>query len=183
MQIEPTAEWLQGVSLELFRYLDEGASYDPDSPYPTSGGRFDDGKRPTLYLASSREGAVAEFLRRHPEFLGMQDFLRIRVFAVRVHVTKRCLDLRWDDLSRRAGIELVRLMSNDRDGAIRYAYSRTVADLVDAEAGIAFPSAAYAPPTWCLVLFGHEGERWRSEGFSPVTRPAVDPAAVSVLPA
>ncbi len=181
MLIEPAAEWLSGGPLVIYRYLEAAATYDPDSPYQTSGGRFDNGRRLTVYLASSPEGAVAEYLRRNPEFLALQDFLRIRVFEVRVHVQGRCLDIRTDSQASLAGVELATLTSDDPDESARYGYWRGVADAVNEEAGIAYPSAAHAPPAWCLVLFGAEGDRWVSQGFMEIPRPTVDAKAVNVL--
>jgi RES domain-containing protein len=179
--IEPTADWLTGGPLNLYRYLEAGAGYAPDSPYATSGGRFDNGRRLTVYLASSPEGAVAEFLRRHPELLALQEFLRIQVFEVRVRIVGRCLDIRSPDQASQAGVDLTTLASDHPDEAVRYGYWRELADLVNAEAGIAYPSAAHQRPASCLVLFGSEGERWVSEGFEEIPRPTVDTAAVIAL--
>jgi RES domain-containing protein len=182
VRIESTADWLPHGSYRLYRYLPDRVGYDPDSPYATSGGRFDDGRRPTLYLASSPEGAIAEFLRRHPELMEFQDALRIQVFEVRVRVHACCLDVRFPDRAAAAGIDLARLLSNDSDETQRYEYSREVAASPEIDAGIAYPSAAHAAPAWCLVLFGPEGGGWSSEGFESVTRPWVNPVNVSTIP-
>ncbi|MGY1747151.1 RES family NAD+ phosphorylase [Blastococcus sp. SYSU D00695] len=183
MQIQSGADWLPQGRYQFYRYLDSGAGYDPDSPYATSGGRFDDGVRETIYLASTPEGAVAEYLRRHPELFEMQDALRINVHEVRVRIEERCLDVRSEDKAARAGVDLPRLLSNHPHEHERYAYSRDVAASPGIGIGIAYPSAAHAAPAWCLVLFGQAGAGWVSEGFERVPRPWVDPKDVTTIPA
>ena len=161
-----------------FRFLPERADYDPASPWIGSG-RFDDGRRLTLYLADAPEAAVAEFLRRHPELLYLQDALKIRVFEIEVVSDQRLLDVRVDADARAVGIEPDRLVSSDLDESIRYAECRELAARVEAECiGIGYPSAALrSDHHWNMVLFGPPGD-WTAERVREVTPPRVVPGEV-----
>ncbi len=180
----PDAEvWCPPTDGAEYRYLAEGATYAPDSPWNGGAGRFDNGRRYTLYLANTPEGAVAEFLRRHPEFLGLQDVLRIRVFRVGATTLRRCRDVRDDAKAAASGITIERLTSNDADEARRYRECRELAARSEDGAGITYPSAArQVAGSWCVVLFGEEGDRWSSAGWVEVARPHVNPAEVTPLP-
>lgn len=175
--------WIIFGTATLYRVLGAEAAYSPDDPFPSTTGRFSDGIRKVLYLAASPEGAVAEWLRQHPEFLTMQDALRIRVNAVGIEVpVVLMLDVRTAAQAAKIPFPFERLRSSDSNEATRYAECRDLAADSDASAGIAFPSAAYdATGAWNVVLFGPRGDRWLSTGHVPVSRPNVPPDLVRLI--
>lgn len=176
----PRRWWVVG-RLSTYRYVPAEATYDPGSPWAGSG-RFDDGKRLTLYVADAPQTAVAEFLRRHPEFLDLQDALRIRVYEVIVITEDRVLDVRTPADAAAAGITHARLVSSESDEKTRYVECRALADTTQAECiGIAYPSAALDAEHWSLVLFGPRGDAWTSEPAREVPRPFVSPGDVAVI--
>lgn len=177
------ALWVTLGTVTVYRALDAAASYEPDDPFASSGGRFSDGHRKVLYLAQTPEGAIAEWLRQHPEFLAMQAALRVRVSQVEVDVAAvDALDVRTPAQASKIPFPYDRLRSSDRDPTLRYVECRELASDCDASAGIAAPSAAYdAAGAWNVVLFGDRGNRWASLGHTPVDRPTVDPASVRLL--
>lgn len=173
-----TAQWLPEASYQLYRYIRAGAEYEPDAPFASRGGRFDNGVRPTLYLAHTPEGALAEFFKRNPELLKYQDGLRLEMYEVSVRIGARCLDVRSEEAAHLANVDLPRLMSNAPDEAERYSYSREVADALEEESGLAYPSAALVAPAWNIVLFGLAGNGWWPEGYKQIPLPHVDPLGV-----
>jgi RES domain-containing protein len=158
-----------------YRYLQAEADWDAWSPYPTTGGRFDVDEVPTLYLAQSPEGAVAEYLHRHPEFIGMELSLVLRVWELAIDLMDNALDVRDAPAQASVGISLDRLNSQDADSSARYAECRVLAGLaINANlVGIAYPSAAAAwPKAWNLVLFGaSDPSRWSAIGVQTVSPP------------
>jgi RES domain-containing protein len=175
--------WTVLGAVNLFRVLDAAAAYAPDDPFASTGGRFSDGTRKVLYLAASPEGAVAEWLRHHPEFLLMQDALRVRVSSVGVDVPAQLtLDVRTKAQAERIPFPFERLRSSDADEDVRYAECRELALDSEGSAGIAFPSAAYgADGAWNVVLVGEQGDRWVSTGHAAVDRPEVPPHLVQLI--
>jgi RES domain-containing protein len=175
--------WLTLGRITVYRILDAAAPYEPDDPFASSGGRFSNGHRKVLYLAQSPEGAVAEWLRQHPEFLQLQAALRVRVSQVEVDVPLVVtLDVRTPSQTAKIPFPFDRLRSSEADPAVRYNECRDLADECDGSAGIASPSAAYeAPGAWNVVLFGERGDRWSSLGHAPVDRPDVEPALIRLI--
>lgn len=165
-----------------FRYLAEDVVRRPDSPWHGEG-RFDNGIRYTLYLAETPEGAAAEYYRRHPEFLGLQDYVKIRVYQLDMELPEPHLDVRTRPLAVRAEIDFERLVSNDADPNLRFKECRELADDVELTAGfgLAYPSAARQHES-NLVTFGEASAHWSTYGIDEVARPVVDPASVQVLP-
>lgn len=176
--------WVILGVISAYRVLDGRATYAPDDPFPSTGGRFSDGHRKVLYLAISAEAAMAEWLRHHSEFLSMQAALRVRLSEVQVEVPVAALDVRTSDQADKIPFPFARLVSSDADEGARYAECRELAGDCDASAGLACPNAAYAVPgAWNVVLFGERGDRWVSHGYTPVDRPDVDPALVRLIEA
>lgn len=140
--------------LRLYRWLDAGKTYDPASPWSTLA-RFGDGSYLTIYLAESADGAMAEFFRRRPTWLELQDNLAISLFQIEIDVLVPCLDVRDAAGQAAAGITRERLTSSEAEESVRYLECRALAH--DARAaslqGIGYPSAAAAWDTWNLVLF------------------------------
>lgn len=177
------AHWWRPVSCKLYKYLRATAGYAPDAPYPSEA-RFGDGSYKTLYLAESPEGAVAEFLRRNPEFLEMQDKLAIKVYELAVDVGDQSLDVRDADGQNAVGIGSDRLTSSEPDERVRYAECRALASDVIAigHIGIGYPSAALTSGAWNLVLFGEPSSRtWRCSAWGLVGTPHVPAADVHAL--
>jgi len=175
--------WAPG-NLRLFKWVDAAAAYDPASSYPSEG-RFGDGSFPTLYLAESAEGAMAEFFRRHVELLALQDDLRIRLFEIEVNVTGDCLDVRSTTGQWAVGISRERLTSSDADEGVRYAECRQLAhDTLGAGGrGIGYPSAGASWETWNLVVFGDDGDGWTAISRAEVACPRLAASDVRALSA
>jgi hypothetical protein len=181
--VEPTLWFIPGVIVR-YRTLSALARYEPDEPFPSGTGRFSNGLRYVLYLADSAEGAVAEWLRVYPEFLHLQDALRIRVSEVTIDGSSPALDVRDSTQAAKVPFPFARLRSSEHDPLVRFHECHDLADDADAAlaAGIAYPSAAYDVPNACnIVLFAEPPSRWRSLGVSDVTRPRVDPVSVRRL--
>jgi hypothetical protein len=130
---------------------------------------------------------MAEFYRRNPGLLAMQDDVSIRLSHIQVEVEADCLDVRTDEQALAAGIATDRLLSSEADEKVRYQECRELADEVEAAdgQGIAYPSAAMpTADAWNLVLFGPEAPgSWTSlavAGIHPL--PLVPPSEVSILP-
>jgi hypothetical protein len=172
--------WRPGA-VTLFRWLDNAAPYEPNSPWPGVG-RFGAGAYKTLYLAGSAKGAMAEYFRRHPEFLDFQEDLDVTLFQLDVQVLCECLDVRVPDQAAAVGFDFRRLLSSEADERVRYEDCRALAkDVVGVGlCGLAYPSAAATGPAWNLVLFGDPGA-WAVTGYAPATRPRLDPAEVQPL--
>jgi len=73
-------------TLQLYKWMREVdvGIFSPSTPHPTSIGRFSDGTFPTLYLAETAEGAMAEFFRNNPSLLAQQAGLKIRLLRHRL---------------------------------------------------------------------------------------------------
>lgn len=130
----------------LYKWLDATASYSPGSPW-YSPGRFGSGEYKTLYLAYSAQGAMAEYFRRHPEFLDFQDDLLIELFEITLDAPCECLDVRDSAKAVLIGIGFDRLLSSEPDDIARYAECRALGkDAVNfGLCGLAYPSAALSP--------------------------------------
>ena len=166
----------------LFRWTLPDAVYAPDSVHPSLG-RFGDGSIPTLYLAASAEGAMAEYFRVNPSLLAHQAGLKLRLAAVDTEVVGELLDVIARDDALLVGISHDRLVSYEVDEAVRWVECQQLA-LAAVEAnvvGILYPSAAWANG-WNLVLFGGQGPgRWRSHGWQQMALPQVDPKLVLAI--
>lgn len=171
-------------ALFTYKWQARGANYQPESPW-ASVARFGDGSHKTLYLAATPEGAIAEFLRLHPELLAFQDDLQLVLFEIEVLVEGECLDLRAPEAALSVGVTVDELTSSAADPADRFAACWSLAnDAVSAQiTGLLYPSAAAAWATWNLVLFGDPGTgRWAAGQVRVVAQPPVlDPAQVRVL--
>lgn len=166
--------WFVPGQQTLYRVLDSRAPYRPDEPFPSLSGRFSNGMRLVLYLSVSSETAIAEWLRHHPEFIELQDDLRIVVNAVDIESESQMLDVRTPEQAAKIAFPFERLRSSDRDPAHRYRECQELANDCEDSGGIACPSAAYDFDDACnLVLFGDAGDRWRSIGVRTVARPRV----------
>ena len=165
-----------------YRYLHAEATYPPDDPYPSKS-RFGDGSLWTLYLAETPTGAVAEFLRRHPEFLMLQEDLRIRVYEISLTVTCEVLDLLAGACQRIAGVEQRDLVSSDPDEDTRYERCRDLAKKFSTRCcGFRYPSASLHSHRWNLVLFGlQDPDQWICSAVRLVGRPWVAPAEVRAI--
>lgn len=175
--------WYPGV-VTVFKWLYDDAPYPPDSPWTTNG-RFGDGSGKMIYFAESALGAMAEFFRRHPEFLGFQRELKVVVFELEIDIRLQSLDVRTDLGQITVGISLERLTSSDADEAVRYLECQTLATLVALEqmSGIAYPSAALKRANaWNLVLFGDPNPMtWKSNSHTKIKRPSIISADVRLF--
>lgn len=171
-------------SSTLYKWLDNAATHDADSPWFTYG-RFGAGGYKTLYLAESPTGALAEFLRRHPELFDFQSDLDITIYGIDVVTDCDLLDVRERALSDAIGFNYERLLSSDPDESIRYVECRELgAQAMAADlCGLAYPSAAATWATWNVVLFGDSNQpgRWQVLACAPVGTPALAAAAVNIL--
>jgi hypothetical protein len=165
--------------------MDNAATHEPDSPWYTMG-RFGDGSHKTLYLAESPRSAVAEFLRRHPEFMDLQEDLDISIYEIQTEVVCDCLDVRTEPAATSVGMPYDRLTSSEADEETRYMECRELGAqaLQAAFCGIGYPAAGATWDTWNLVLLGDANEhgRWRVSGAHVVDRPSLEAADVRVLP-
>ena len=180
-----TVTWWVPSDITVYRFLKHSAYWSPTDPYKDAGGRFDDASRFTLYLAESAEGATAEFFRRNPTLLELQDESRIRVFEIALSIVGPCADVRTEPLAVGASIAFDRLVSNEPNPDIRYLECRNLATAVERDrgCGIAYPSAALVNLNgWNLVVFGQAGPDWRVLSATEIPRPSVDPACVRQLP-
>ncbi|WP_165640164.1 RES family NAD+ phosphorylase [Klenkia brasiliensis] len=176
------SEWSPG-KIRAYKWVNSSSSYDADSPW-FGVGRFGDGSGKTLYVAESDTGAVAEFLRRHPEFAELQDALAIRLYEIDLDVVGRCLDVRTAAGQTAARVSLDRLVSSEDDEVARYRESRQLATQAQGEGftGIAYPSAAAMWACWNLVLFNDPSTTtWQSRACREIPVPKVDPANVRFL--
>lgn len=155
--------------------MEDHADYPADSPWPTSTGRFDDGERPTLYVSSSPEGAVAEFLRRHPELVGLQEALRLRVFAFDLTVQIPGCDVRSESQASAVGFPYERLSSSESDPETRYAECRELVRDVESESGVgvAYPSAAHRKAENFVVFHDSSDATWRTSKADVVGTPRI----------
>jgi RES domain-containing protein len=164
---------------QFFRYTAANPGFDPGQAWP-GGGRFDDGIEATLYLASSAEGAVAEYLRRHPELFGLE--LLVELWEIGIDVSAQALDVREEAGQITVGISRDRLTSSDESELKRYRECRELMANVASAAlsGILYPSAslrAFGP--WNLVLRGSDG--WISSVLGHVPVPVLEERDVVAL--
>lgn len=158
----------------MYRWLPAGAHYDPDSPWWTSA-RFGNGTYKTLYVAASARGALAEYLRRFPEFFDLQDQLRISLTVLDLDVVGACADMRTEACAAEAGIAFKRLTSSDADESLRYVECRDLGERIEraGHAGIAYPAAGAAWLDWNLVLLGEQHpDNWICLSWEPEALPA-----------
>lgn len=175
--------WFVPGSLSVYRVLDAEATYAPDAPFPSSEGRYSNGIRKVLYVAQTPEVAVSEYLRHHPEFLGLQPYLRLRISEITLDVPAvEALDVRTEEQAAKIPFPYHRLVSSERDAVTRNSDCQELADSCDGSSGITGPSAALAVlGPWTFALFGERGDRWISNGCADVPRPTIDPASVRLL--
>lgn len=166
----------------LYRQIPQEAEHSPVDPWPGRG-RFGDGTHLVLYLSSTATGAIAEFLRRHPEFLELQDRLRIQLFRIEMLVDGNTLNLRGEACRERVGISLASLTSSDANEDVRYEDCRVLARKVATVAiGLCSPSAAIQDGTWTLALFNEpEDGEWRPANHIEEDRPFVEPSHVQLF--
>lgn len=171
----------------VYRYLPAEADWDAWSSYPTDGGRFDADQVPTLYVAQSANGAVAEYLHRFPEFIGLSTRLILRLWELEVDLVAEALDVREEAGQAIVGITLDRLTSQEADTLVRYRECRELVRLVVGAglAGIAYPSAAATwAGAWNLVLIGDShASSWRGAGVRVVDPPILQQSEVRQLDA
>lgn len=173
--------WADAMSEAYYRWLPHDAAYRPVDSWPSEG-RFGNKLRDVLYMGLTPTAAASEFLRRHPEFLLLQDATRIRIWGFDVRVSDPVLDVRTKAKADLINFPFDRLTSNDADEGVRYTECRELAsDVEEKGTGIEYPSPALAGAE-CLVLFGSRGSVWETTDEREVPRPAVDPALVQVLP-
>lgn len=180
-----TTAWWQPGDITVYRFLKHSAWWSPTDPFRDPDGRFGSTSRFTLYVSESATAATAEFFRRNPTLLSLQDRSRIRIFEVRLSVGGNCADVRTPALAAAANIGFDRLTSNEADIQVRYADCHALADDVEARGGcgVAYPSAALlVPGTWNLVTFGQAGPSWSVVSAVEISRPHVDPSRVQVAP-
>lgn len=172
--------WHHADSAIYYRFLPEAATYGPADPWPGSG-RFDVDSTPTLYVAETSEGAVAEYYRRHPELLQVQASVKLNVFEVEIACSCEGTDVRMEEQARKVGIAWDRLRSSDRRKQDRYKECYGLADETVKMGGVSvqYPSAAYEGAQ-ALVLFA-VGEGWTASA-ARVDTPSVMPERVRALP-
>ena len=168
-----------------YKWQPNDAAYLPCSPYPGRG-RVGCGTFGSVYVANSGRGAMAEFFRRHPELLALQDDVDVVLHELDLETHVDALDLRTEPSQQSVGITIERLNSSDADEDARYAECRQLASEVIAEelVGILFPSAAANwPDAWNVVLFGlQSGATWECNGHRQVPTPRVSVAECHALP-
>lgn len=176
--------WTGEDSLRVHRVIQHDAGYEPDAPYQSLEGRFSNGSRSVLYVADQAEGALAEWLRWHPELLELQDYLRVHVFQISISITSTSLDVRTEGQAALIPFPFERLVSDDRDESVRYRECRALADDCEAASGTGIRSPSAADPEFRrsnVTLFGEEGGDWHSDGYFEVPRPYIPVTAVRPL--
>ncbi|NNN22066.1 MAG: RES family NAD+ phosphorylase [Acidimicrobiales bacterium] len=178
---DPTAWYCPGV-VTLYRSIPFRANFQPDEPFPSIDGRFDGNSRLTLYLSESGTGAVAEWLRHYPEFISMQDDLRIKLSEITIQCDSNILDIRTEEQAGKIGFPFDRLTSSEKDPHMRYKECRDLADNASESTGIAYPNASLmTSQSSNVVLFGEKGVKWNSSGYNEVDRPFVDVGSVRII--
>lgn len=179
--MEEPSTWASFGAVTVFRWLPHGATYDPASPWYSPESRFGSANRVTLYVAENSTGAMAEFYRRNPEFLQMQDAVRVRLFQIELLVAGLCLDLRTEERAQAAGV----VFEDLRSSSPTYEVCQSLGDAVcngGVGVGVGYPSASYRDHAWNLVLFGDPSPTsWESVGANEVPRPYVLPADVTLI--
>lgn len=173
--------WRPAGQRTLYRWIPPGVAYGVVAPWPGSG-RFDCGA-PTLYFSESGEGALAEYYRRHPELLPLQQRIKLQLYRIDFDGVGEGLDVAAVERAEAVGVPWDRLRSSDARAVKRYKETHELAEQVVAEGGcsIAYPSAAYDDET-NVVTFGYHGDGWTTEMSVEVAHPFVEPDAVRVLP-
>jgi hypothetical protein len=124
-------DWDPLGNATMYRWIPPRAEYEPNAPWPGNG-RFDSDSTPTLYLSSSAEGALAEYYRRHPEFLEFQDRLKVRLFEIEFTGGGEGLDVSTEDRTEEIGFPWERLRSSDARRVDRYRECQLLArDVLD----------------------------------------------------
>lgn len=179
--------FLSPFSSTLYKWKKANSIYHPRAPSPAKS-RFNDGTWWANYFASSARGAVAEFLRRNPEFFNLESDLEITIelFEIEISVEKEVAEVRDSVGQLQAGISLERLTSSEPDEVVRYLECREFAKIVLLQnlVGIAFPSAAATwAGAWNLVVFEKEIlGNWLIAHFVEVNPPSLTNSEVNVLP-
>lgn len=177
---EPGECWHPAGEATMYRLIGSSATYDPCQAWPGVG-RFDVDGIPTLYMSRSAEGAVAEYYRRHPEFLAFQGRLKHRLFRLGFTGEGDGLDVRSTDRAERVGVSYERLRSSDKRRDDRFRECHDLARAVVASSGrcIEYPSAAYdgAENVVALGSFG-----WHAAVEQQIALPPIEPALVRALP-
>lgn len=167
----------------MYKYVPAGYTYNPAESW-WSKNRFSNGSFRTLYLAASARGALAEFLRRHPELLDFQDELIIEMYEIEAVVNGECLDVRTPLKCEIIGAAFSDLTSSDADEVERYRVCRCVGQESRDRGftGILYPSAALSG-TYNLALFDEPSAKgWSCARCDEVELPPpLDPSAVHVL--
>lgn len=175
--------WAVWDPLTAYRFVHVEAPYSPAQAWPSSSGRFDNGVRHTLYMASTASAAVAEYYRRHPELIGFQDSVRLRTFQMTLVSETEGLDVRRPEQGIAVGIAWDRLRSSEKNEHTRYHECRELADDVEAAGGmgIAHSSAAYEGSN-TFVSFGEAApEGWHITAVTEIDTPRVDPGRVRLI--
>jgi RES domain-containing protein len=178
--LEGDEVWHSVGAVTLYRLLPNDAPYNADGAWPGDG-RFDVNGIPTLYLSRSPEGAVAEYLRRHPEFLAFQGRLKHRLFEVQFLGADHGADVRTEGQADKVGFPFDRLRSSDLLRADRFGECRVLATAVIDKPGhsIEYPSAAYEGVENVVAL---TNAGWTSSVEDELDLPIVQALLVRVLP-
>ena len=173
--------WQPLGSITTYRWIPPNVPYSANETWPGSG-RFDIDNIPTLYLSLTPEGAVAEYLRRHPKLIAIQSYLKINLFEV--HITSESDGLKVSDesLAKMVGIGWDRLRSSDNDKRKRYYECRQLAREVISATGVSieYPSAALEEGI-NVVLFEVDRDDWIAIQGTHVPVPWVEPERVTPL--
>jgi hypothetical protein len=171
--------WTQPTDEVCYRWLPDDATYRAVESWPSTG-RFGNGLRRVLYTALTPAAAASEFLRRHPEFLKLQDASRIRIWGFDIKANAPVLDVRTEPNANLIAFPFERLTSSDPDEESRYRECRVLAS-EEAGTGLEYPSPAL-PGDECFILFGVNGSAWETSNEREVPRPEIDPTRIAVLP-
>lgn len=173
--------WRPLGSTITYRWIPLNANYSASDAWPGSG-RFDIDNIPTLYLSFTPEGAVAEYLRRHPKLMAIQSYLKINLFEV--HITSESDGLKVSDesLAEMVGIGWDRLRSSDNDERKRYHECRQLAREIISATGVSieYPSAALEEGI-NVVLFEVDRGGWIAIQGTRIPVPWVEPERVTPL--
>ena len=173
--------WRPLGSTIAYRWLPPEAGYSASEAWPSSG-RFDTGTIPTLYVSFTPEGAIAEYLRRHPKLMVIQSDLKINLFEVQIFSEYDGLNVSDEFLAETVGIGWDRLRSSDRYELERYQECRQLAREVIAATGVSieYPSAALEDAI-NVVLFRVDGSAWTAVEGIRIPVPWVEPERVTPL--
>lgn len=173
--------WRPLGSTATYRWIPSETSYSADEVWPGSG-RFDTGTIPTLYVSFTPEGAIAEYLRRHPKLIAIQNYLKIDLFEVQIFSESDGLNVSDESLAETVGIGWDRLRSSDHDELERYRECRQLAREVIAATGVSieYPSAALEDGV-NVVLFQVDGSSWTAVEGTRIPVSWVEPERVTPL--